>query len=126
MALDLTEEPANLRQYRNSIISIPRKSSFVHRGSVVASHLDIPEEEINNPEMIKAKLEISNPVSSVLKEMMDFEIMLNPLFVLICISNILGKPHISEYDLRLNFCRIGSVYWQYRRKFQNRENYKNV
>ena len=98
MALDLTEEPANLRQYRNSIISIPRKSSFVHRGSVVASHLDIPEEEINNPEMIKAKLEISNPVSSVLKEMMDFEIMLNPLFVLICISNILGKPHISEYE----------------------------
>ena len=41
--------------------------------------------------MLREKSESDNPIMSVLKEMVDFEIMLNPLFVLICISNILGK-----------------------------------
>ena len=40
--------------------------------------------------MLREKSESDNPIMSVLKEMVDFEIMLNPLFVLICISNILG------------------------------------
>ncbi len=96
LALDMTEEKemisdSALKGYRHSIISIPKNSNFVPRGSVVASHLSIPVEEIVDPQMIKDKIEASNPVLSVLKEMLNFEIMLNPLFVLICISNVFGK-----------------------------------
>ena len=82
---------ALLKGYRQSIISIPRTGTFVHRGSVVASHLCMADNDIIDPELLKEKSQSDNPILSVLKEMMDFEIMLNPLFVLICISNILGK-----------------------------------
>ena len=70
---------------------MPRSGTFVHRGSVVASHLFVADNDILDPDMLREKSESDNPIMSVLKEMVDFEIMLNPLFVLICISNILGK-----------------------------------
>ena len=70
---------------------MPRSGTFVHRGSVVASHLFVEDNNILDPDMLREKSESDNPIMSVLKEMVDFEIMLNPLFVLICISNILGK-----------------------------------
>lgn len=103
LALDMSEETteqqligeAAMRGYRQSIISIPKGSTYPHRGSVVASHLSIPAKEIGDPQMVKEKIESSNPVMSVLKEMLDFEIMLNPLFVLVCISNIFGTKNIT-------------------------------
>ena len=55
------------------------------------SHLSVPSEEIEDLEMLKEKLEITNPILSVIKEMMNVKILLNPLFALICISNIFGK-----------------------------------
>ena len=73
---------------------MPRSGTFVHRGSVVASHLFVADNDILDPDMLREKSESDNPIMSVLKEMVDFEIMLNPLFVLICISNILGKIKI--------------------------------
>ena len=73
---------------------MPRSGTFVHRGSVVASHLFVADNDILDPDMLREKSESDNPIMSVLKEMVDFEIMLNPLFVLICISNILGKIRI--------------------------------
>ena len=56
----------------------------------MASHLFVADNDILDPDMLREKSESDNPIMSVLKEMVDFEIMLNPLFVLICISNILG------------------------------------
>ena len=95
LALDMSEEKGitnnSLKGYRHSIVSIPRNGSFAHRGSVVACHLSIPSEEILDPELLKEKIETTNPIMNVLKEMLDFDIMLNPLFALICISNIFGE-----------------------------------
>ena len=59
--------------------------------TIVASHLCVADDDVMDPDILKEKSQSDNPILSVLKEMMDFEIMLNPLFVLICISNILGK-----------------------------------
>merc|ERR1719468_1373633 len=78
-----------LQGYRQSIISIPRNGTFTHRGSVVATHLSVPNEETEELEAFSENYKC-NPIMSVLKEMIDFEIMLNPLFVLICVSNIFG------------------------------------
>ena len=95
LALDMSEENRvtdnSLKGYRQSIVSIPRNGTFAHRGSVVACHLSIPSEEILDPELLKEKIETTNPIMNVLKEMLDFDIMLNPLFALICISNIFGE-----------------------------------
>ena len=84
---------------------MPRSGTFVHRGSVVASHLFVEDNNILDPDMLREKSESDNPIMSVLKEMVDFEIMLNPLFVLICISNILGKIEIcfNVYLISISF-----------------------
>ncbi len=79
------------------------------RGSIVASHLEIRREAIgiylviplkalaqeiiirsSDPELLSLKLNSSNALLSVLKEMVDLSLFLNPKFVLICLSNILG------------------------------------
>lgn len=100
LALDMSEEKRisdnSLKGYRQSIVSIPRNGTFAHRGSVVACHLSIPSEEILDPELLKEKIETTNPIMNVLKEMLDFDIMLNPLFALICISNIFGEFFKSD------------------------------
>ena len=57
----------------------------------MATHLSVPSEEIEDLEMLKEKLEITNPIWSVFKEMMNLNILLNPLFALICICNIFGE-----------------------------------
>ena len=75
---------------RASCFLIYSNTVFSHRGSILASHLSVPLEEIEDPQMLEEKLK-ENPISSVLKEMMDLKILLNPLFALICISNIFGK-----------------------------------
>ena len=62
----------------------------------MACHLSIPSEEILDPELLKEKIETTNPIMNVLKEMLDFDIMLNPLFALICISNIFGEFYKSD------------------------------
>ena len=59
----------------------------------MATHLSVPSEEIEDLEMLKEKLEITNPIWSVFKEMMNLNILLNPLFTLICICNVFGESH---------------------------------
>ena len=59
----------------------------------MATHLSVPSEEIEDLEMLKEKLEITNPIWSVFKEMMNLNILLNPLFALICICNVFGESH---------------------------------
>ena len=67
---------------------------------IVASHLCVADDDILDPDILKEKSESDNPILSVLREMMDFEIMLNPLFVLICISNILGERN-HEFTIKI-------------------------
>ena len=71
----------------------------------MASHLFVADNDILDPDMLREKSESDNPIMSVLKEMVDFEIMLNPLFVLICISNILGKIEIicNVHSISMSF-----------------------
>jgi len=83
-----------MRGYRHSVVTVPKvrnNSLFQHRGSIVASHLSIPSSEIKDPSLLREKIDALNPIWSVFKEMLDFDIMFNPLFALICISNIFGN-----------------------------------
>ena len=79
-----------MRGYRHSVVTIPKASSLKHRGSIVASHLSIPSSEIKDPSLLQEKIDALNPIWSVFKEMLDFDVMVNPLFALICVSNIFG------------------------------------
>ncbi len=83
---------ADLKGYRHSVVSIPWGVAGrpYHRGSIVASHLSIPKDEIGDPSLIDEKIQNSKPIMSVLREMMDCGVMLDPLFALICVSNVLG------------------------------------
>ena len=60
------------------------------RGSIVASHLAIRRTAID-PELLSLKLNITNALFGVLKEMVDFSLFINdPFFALICLSNVFG------------------------------------
>lgn len=59
----------------------------------MASHLSVPIEEID-ADLLKEKMEFSKPILSVLREMMDLSVIMNPLFALICISNVFGMYNI--------------------------------
>ena len=92
---------ANLDEYRHSIISIPRGTSrrqstaafsIAGRSSIVASHLSIPP-AVRRASGIPPEDddgEGGRPIISALKEMINVQILANPLFLLICISNVFG------------------------------------
>ena len=55
----------------------------------MASHLDIAVKDIDD-EFLNDKLKITKPLWTTLKEMIDVSYLANPLYLLVCISNILG------------------------------------
>lgn len=80
-----------LDRYRHSVIAMPRGNSrlSVPRGSIVASHLSI-RKEVVDPELLKVQLNDSNALTRVLKEMVDIQLLKNPKFLLILLSNCFG------------------------------------
>lgn len=93
---------ANIEDYRHSIISIPRRQSSlsIPRGSIVASHLSIARGSIVASHLSigpRSKLdeeitaeEDSKALWDTLQEMLNFALLKNKLFLLICLSNVLG------------------------------------
>ena len=66
----------------------------LHRGSIVASHLSIPRDirkaSLITGTMEEQDMEEMSPMLNVLKEMVNFKILSQPLFLLIAISNVFG------------------------------------
>ena len=106
--------PPNNDQYRHSIISTPRfelkarwsisrtlsfnwlicrRLSSIPRGSIVASHLSLPAIDRKASSVIPDELldsEDSKPILDTLKEMINFTLLSNPIFMLVGLSNIFG------------------------------------
>jgi hypothetical protein len=94
---------ATIAGYRHSVISIPKFPtsrpgssaglSMIHRGSIVASHLSIPR-DLRRASVVEGVLtdehEDMSPLMNVLKEMINYKILSQPLFLLIAISNVFG------------------------------------
>ncbi|TRY63483.1 hypothetical protein TCAL_06855 [Tigriopus californicus] len=85
---------ANLDEYRHSVISIPktpRRQSMLsmHRGSIVASHLSIPQ-HIRKASLAEDDPDLNEPGLSTLREMLNLELLGNKMFLLIGISNVFG------------------------------------
>eukprot|EP00095_Tigriopus_kingsejongensis_P002022 snap_masked-scaffold1627_size33010-processed-gene-0.3 protein:Tk02022 transcript:snap_masked-scaffold1627_size33010-processed-gene-0.3-mRNA-1 annotation:"monocarboxylate transporter" len=84
---------ANFDEYRHSVISIPktpRRHSMMSmpRGSIVASHLSIPQ-HIRKASLIEDD-DSDQPALSTLREMLNFELLGNKMFLLVGISNVFG------------------------------------
>ena len=70
----------------------------LNRDSVVASHLELPKHLLKNSEMFEHDEEgevggghpKSRPLLSVVEEMLSISLLLNPAFLLIAVSNLLG------------------------------------
>jgi len=91
--VDVNEMPPNNDQYRHSIISTPRRLSSIPRGSIVASHLSLPAIDRKASSVIPDELldsEDSKPIWDTLKEMINFTLLSNPIFMLVGLSNIFG------------------------------------
>jgi len=95
---------ATLSGYRHSVVSIPKFTIYpvessagfdLHRGSIVASHLSIPRDFrlgsltlTENDENIN--IEPKHSMLDTLKELTNFNLLVNKYFMLIAISNIFG------------------------------------
>ena len=91
--VDQNEMPANWDQYRHSIISTPRRLSSFPRGSIVASHLSLPMSERKASSVVPDELlepEGAQPIWNALKEMVNLTLLVNPIFLLVGISNVFG------------------------------------
>lgn len=53
------------------------------------SHLSIRREAID-PDLLSLKLNVTSSLMAVLREMIDWHVLVNPLFILVVVSNILG------------------------------------
>ena len=92
---------AQLDEYRNSVISLPkfylsRNSSAaafsIQRGSIIASHLSIPISlrKASIAEGVEIESEGIKPIMKVFKEMINITLLANPYFLLIALSNAFG------------------------------------
>lgn len=91
---------ATLSGYRHSVISIPKFSIHpvessaglsLHRGSIVASHLSIPRDfRLGSLSEKDGDIETKRSVWEALKEMSNFNLLVNKYFMLIAISNVFG------------------------------------
>ena len=92
---------AQLDEYRNSVISLPkfflsRNSSAaafsIPRGSIIASHLSIPISlrKASMAEGVEIESEGIKPIMTVFKEMINITLLANPYFLLIALSNAFG------------------------------------
>jgi len=101
--IDQPEKTVGLRSNRQSYVSMhsglrSNKQSFVsiHRGSLVNSALALPIiSEKRRPSLLSAEkeavvLEEGGGIITVLKEMMNFKLLGDPLFFMIGISNVFG------------------------------------
>jgi len=91
--VETNELPANWDQYRPSIISIPRRLSSLPRGSIIASHLSLPVMDRKVSSVIPDEFlepEGVQPIWNALKEMVNFSLLTNPIFLLVGTSNIFG------------------------------------
>ncbi len=92
---EANELPVNWADYRHSIISTPRRLSTVPRMSIVASHLSLAHMDTRKSSIIPAELSLdepqgSSPMWTILKEMVNVELLMNPTFQLVGISNVFG------------------------------------
>ena len=70
-----------------------RRLSSIPRGSIVASHLSLPAIDRKASSVIPDELldsEDSKPIWDTLKEMINFTLLSNPIFMLVGLSNIFG------------------------------------
>eukprot|EP00092_Neocalanus_flemingeri_P041880 GFUD01045614.1.p1 GENE.GFUD01045614.1~~GFUD01045614.1.p1 ORF type:complete len:717 (-),score=114.69 GFUD01045614.1:192-2342(-) len=101
--MDQNEKISGLRSNRQSYVSMhsglrSNKQSFVsiHRGSLVNSHLALPiisekrRASVLSEEKEMMVLESGGGMLAVLKEMMNFKLLADPLFFMIGISNVFG------------------------------------
>ena len=70
-----------------------RRLSSFPRGSIVASHLSLPMSERKASSVVPDELlepEGAQPIWNALKEMVNLTLLVNPIFLLVGISNVFG------------------------------------